>query len=140
MNQKLNIVKAKKPLEINSSDSGLRSSSGDSSAIPSGSANSGSIAGVSEAKIVDLISCQISYLSSSFAASLEASFVQIEALIDSKLSRHVSQDVSNPSFAAPLPVPVHLSLAQGRQDPHCLAPIQGTEILGENQLSRSWTS
>ena len=101
--------KAKKPSEIKSCDSGLRSSSGDLSATPSGPADLGAVAGVSEARIVDLIFGQISYLSSSFAASMEASFVQIEALIDSKISRHVSQDVSDPSFSAPSPVLVSLS-------------------------------
>ena len=85
--------KAKKPSEVKFSDARLRSSPGDSGATPSGSADASSVACVTEARVEELISCQISKLSSSFAPSMDASFVNIKHMIDSRLSSSVSQDV-----------------------------------------------
>ena len=54
---------AKKPLEVKPSGARLRSSAGDSGATPSGSAVSGSIAGVTETEVEELISASsVNYL------------------------------------------------------------------------------
>ena len=47
---------------------------------------------------------------------MEASFINIESLIDSRISQHFSQDVHNASFPAPSPVPFCQSPSQGQQD------------------------
>ena len=117
--------KAKKPSEVKFSDARLRSSPGDLGATPSGSADASSVACVTEARVEELISCQISKLSSSFAPSMDASFVNIKHMIDSRLSSSVSQDVSNHSFSAPSRVPVFLSPSQGQQHPSLTSPRIG---------------
>ena len=100
-----------------SDESALRSSSGESSSAPLDSAGSHSDSGgIFEARVLELISNSMSQLSDSLAASLEASFVNMETLIDNRISHHVSQDVPNRSFIAPPPVPVCQSPSQGRQD------------------------
>ena len=58
----------------------------------------------------------MSQLSDSLAASMEASFINMESLIDSRISQHFRQDVNNASFPAPSPVPVCQSPSQGQQD------------------------
>ena len=56
---------------------------------------------------------------------MEASFLNIEQLINDRLANSLSQDVSNPSFAAPLPVLVRQSPSQGQQDPSLSSPRTG---------------
>ena len=63
-----------------------------------------------------MISTSMSQLSDSLAASKEASFINMESLIDSRISQHFRQDINNASFPTPSPVPVHQSSSQGRQD------------------------
>ena len=67
----------------------------------------------------------MSQLSNSLAASMEASFVNMETLIDGRISHHVSQDVPNRSFTAPSPVLVRQSPSQGRQDHSLGSPRTG---------------
>ena len=52
------LTKAKKPLEVRTSDIRSRSSSGDSGATPSGSGDSVSVAAITEARVEELISTQ----------------------------------------------------------------------------------
>ena len=134
--------KAKKPSEVNTSSVRSRSSSEDSCATPSGSGDSVSITSLTEARVQQLISSQLNKLSDSFAASMEASFVNIQQMIDIRLASNV-EDVHNRSFSTPSPVPVLLSPSQGQQDPSMpcqVAPVQGTDILGVSQRSRCWLS
>ena len=56
---------------------------------------------------------------------MEVSFVNIEKMIDARLASNVNQNMSNPSFSAPSPVPVRLSPSQGRQDPSLPSPYTG---------------
>ena len=80
---------------------------------------------LSEARVEQMIASHISQLSSSFSSSMETSFLNIEQLINDRLAHFVSQNVSNPSFAAPSPVPVRQSPSQGRQDPSLSSPRTG---------------
>ena len=93
-------------LNVKTSEVRCRSSSGDSGATPSGSGESVPTSLVTEARVEELIFSHMSHLSSSFAAFMEASFVSIEKMIDSRLASSVSQSMSNRSFSAPSPVPV----------------------------------
>ena len=70
---------------------------GESSANTTGLASSSST-GVSEERVFEIVNSQFARLSSSFAASMEASFANIQSLIDDKLSNYVSQDVLNSFF------------------------------------------
>ena len=81
--------------------------------------------GISEARILESISTSMSQLSDSLAASMEASFINMETLIDDRIFHHVSQDVPNRSFTAPSPVPVRQSPSQGRQDHSLSSPRTG---------------
>ena len=60
-----------------------------------------------------MISSHMLQVSSFFAASMEASFLNIEQLINDELANSLSEVVSNPSFAAPSPVPARQSPSQG---------------------------
>ena len=104
--------KDKKPSEVNVLSVRLRSSAENSCATLAVSGDSGSVSGISEAMVDQLISSQVNKLYESFAASMEASFVAIQNMMDSKLGN--VQDVTDLSFPAPLPVPVQLSPSQGR--------------------------
>ena len=84
-----------------------------------------------------------SQLSSSFATSMEASFANIQSLIDDRLNSYVSQDVNNVSLSAPSPVPVYQVPSQGQTDPSLRKPHTGvgpggeTEEPGQDELATS---
>ena len=109
--------KSRKSKKCKKDESRFRSSSGDSNVTPLGSLGSHSQGGgLSESRVVDMISTSMSQLSNSLAAAMEASFINMESLIDSRISQHFRQDTNNASFSAPSPVPVRQSPSQGRQD------------------------
>ena len=99
-------AKCRRSLDAKTSDVKSRSSSGISGATPLGSGESIPASSVSEARVEELISSHMSRMSSSFAAYMEASFVNIEKMIDARLASNASQNMSNFSFSAPSPVPV----------------------------------
>ena len=107
------------------SDEASCSSSVESFAAPSVSGGSHADSGVlTEARVLELISSSFSQLSESLSASMEASFANMETVINDRMS-YVSQDVPNHSFTAPSPVPVRQSPCQGRQDPSMESPRTG---------------
>ena len=81
-------------------------------------------AGVSEAKVTELISSQLGQFGDSFAASMQASFQNIRDFIDNKFATQVAQQESNLSFADYTPVPVDLGPRQTQTDPS----VRGTCI------------
>ena len=83
-------AKCRKSVDSMTSDARSCSSSGDSVANPSGSGAFVSATAVLEARVQELISSHVSQLSSSFAASMEASFLNIEKVIDDRLASNVS--------------------------------------------------
>ena len=113
--------KAKKEKKTSSSDQASLSTSRDSSV----SFTSAAPAGVSEARVTELISAQLGKFSSSFAASMQASFDNIRAFIDDKFASQDVQPDSNPSFADSSPVGYRSTwvLARPRLIPPCVAPV-----------------
>ena len=101
-----------------SSDQALLPSSRD----PDVSLASAASAGVSEARVAELISEQFGQFSSSFAASMQASFDNIKSFIDDRFAQD-SQPEPNPSFSDSSPVPVDWVLARPRQTPPCVTPV-----------------
>ena len=67
------LAKSKRSLNVKTSEVRSRSSSGDSGATPSSSEESVPASLVTEARVAELISSHMSHLSTSFAASMEAS-------------------------------------------------------------------
>ena len=121
--------KAKKEKKSSSSDQASLSTSRDSSVGFTSTAS----AGVSKARVTELISTQLGEFSSSFAASMQASFDNIRAFIDNKFA---SQDVHadcNPSFADSSPVPVDLGPRQTQTDPSVCSPCVDFGSGGEAQ-------
>ena len=95
--------KSKKSEKSEKDESRFRSSSGDSNVTPLGSVGSHSQGGgLSESRVLEMISTSMSHLSDSLAASMEASFINMESLIDSRISQHFRQDVTNAFFQLPL--------------------------------------
>ena len=92
--------KAKRSASVGS----VRSSSEEPAVPPVGSGDLRSAEPLTEERVSSLISARFDELSKSFAASMEASFSNIQSLIDDRLATDVS--VSNRSFPAPSPVPV----------------------------------
>ena len=78
-------------------------------------------AGVSEARVAELISLQLGQFSSSFAASMQASFDNIKSFIDDRFAQD-SQLEPNPSFSESSPVPVDLGPRQAQTDPSVCNP------------------
>ena len=66
----------------------------------------------------------MSQLSEGLSASMEASFANMENMINGRIF-YVSQDVPNRSFSAPSPVLVRQSPSQGRQDHSLGSPRMG---------------
>ena len=100
------------------------SASSDQSSLPSSrdsnvSHASAASAGVSEARVVELITKQLGQFSSSFTASMQASFDNIKSFIDDRFAQD-SQSEPNPSFSESSPVPVDLG---PRQTPPCVTPV-----------------
>ena len=128
-------AKCRKSVDSKTSHIRSRSSSGDLGANPSGSGESISAQVASEARVQKLISSHMSRLSSSFAAFMEASFHNIERMID-------DQDRMFLTYLFQLPRQYHSDCPLARDDriPPCLAPVQDMEILGVNHRSRCWLS
>ena len=91
-----------------------------------------------EARVFEIVIYQFSKLSSSFAASIEASFVNFQAFIAEGLCSNISQDVhdSNRSFSAPSPAPVNQAPSQSQTDPSVCNPHIGCGPGGETQEPR----
>ena len=123
--------KAKKPLDV--SDQGSHSASGDSSVKSTDPASA--LLGISDSRVMELVHSQFSQFSSSFAASMEASFANIQSFIEERLSSHVSQDVhySNRSFSAPSPAPAYQALCQSQTNPSVRNPRIGCWPWSETQ-------
>ena len=116
--------KSKKCEKTEKDESRFCSSSGDSNVTPLGSVGSHSQGGgLSESRVLDMISTSVSQLSNNLAASLEASFINMESLIDSRIPQHFRQVTNNATFSAPSLVLVRQSPSQGRQD-HSLGSPQ----------------
>ena len=102
------------------------SASSDQASLPSStdsnvSQASAASAGVSEARVAELISLQLGQFSSSFAASMQASFDNIKSFIDDRFAQD-SQLEPIPSFSESPPVPVDLGPRQAQTDPSVCNP------------------
>ena len=109
-------VKYRKSLDSKSKVRKEKTSSSDQASLSSTrdsnvSLSSAASAGVSEARVTELISTQLGEFSASFAATMQASFDNIRAFID-KFASQDSQPETNPSFADSSPVPVDLGPRQ----------------------------
>ena len=105
--------KSKKEKKISaSSDQASLPSSRDSNMSQASAAS----AGVSEARVAELISMQLGQFSSSFAATMQASFDNIKTFIDDRFVQE-SQLEPNPSIPDSSPVPVDLGPRQAQTDP-----------------------
>ena len=126
------------------SDQGSHSASGVSSVKSMDSTSASS--SVSEARVVELVQSQFSEFSSLFAASMEASFSNIQSFIEDMLNSHVSQNMhdSNRSFSAPSPAPVNQAPSQTQTNPSVRKPCIGcgpggeTRELGQVELATSF--
>ena len=78
-------------------------------------------AGVSEARVAELIAMQLGEFSSSFAAAMQASFDNIKSFIDDRFVQE-SQLEPNPSISDSSPVPVDLGPRQAQTDPSVCNP------------------
>ena len=76
---------------------------------------------VSEARVAELITEQLGQFSSSFAASMQASFDNIKSFIDDRFAQD-SQPEPNPSFSESYPVPVDLGPRQTQAGPSVCNP------------------
>ena len=92
-------------------------------------------AGVSEVRVTELIAEQLGQFSSSFAASMQASFENIRSFIDDKFASQDSQPETNPSFADSSPVLVDLGPRQTQTDPSVRSPCIDYGSGGEAQES-----
>ena len=106
------------------------SASADQASLPSSrdfnmSQASAASAGISEARVAELISMQLGQFSSSFAATMQASFDNIKTFIDDRFAQE-NQLEPNPSIADSSPGPLYQStwaLARPRQTPPCVTPV-----------------
>ena len=89
-------------------------------------------AGVSEARVAELITEQLGQFSSSFAASMQASFDDIRSFIDDRFAQD-SQPEPNPSFSESTPVPVDLGPHQTQTDPSVCNPCIAFGARGQAQ-------
>ena len=121
--------KFKKEKKSSSSDQASLSTSRDSSVGFTSAAS----AGVSEARVTELISTQLGEFSSSFAASMQASFDNIRAFIDDKFASQDFHANSYPSFADFSPVLVDLGPRQTQTDPSVRSPCVDFGSGGEAQ-------
>ena len=102
------------------------SASSDQASLPSFRDSNVSLAsaaspGVSEARVAELISEQLGQFSSSFAASMQASFDNIKSFIDDRFAQNC-QPEPNPSFSDSSPLPVDLGPCQTQTDPSVCNP------------------
>ena len=97
------------------------STSSDQASLPSSRDSnlrqvSAALAGISEARVAELISMQLGEFSSSFAATMQASFDNIRTFIDDRFMQE-KQLEPNPSVSDSSPVPVDLGPRQAQTDP-----------------------
>ena len=78
-------------------------------------------AGISEARVAELISMQLGEFSSSFAATMQASFDNIKTFIDDRFAQETRLK-PNPSVSDSSPVPVDLGPRQAQTDPSVCNP------------------
>ena len=102
------------------------STSSDQASLPSSrdsnvSQASAALAGVSEARVAELIAVQLGEFSSSFAATMQASFDNIKSFIDDRFAQE-SHLEPNPSISGSSPVPVDLGPRQSQTDPSVCNP------------------
>ena len=102
------------------------SASSDQASLPSSrdsnvSQASAALAGVSEARVAELIAEQLGQFSSSFAASMQASFDNIKSFIDDRFAQD-SQLEPNPSLSDSSPVLVDLGPREAKTDPSVCNP------------------
>ena len=113
------------------------SASSDQASLPSSrdsnvSLASAASAGVSEARVAKLISEQLGQFSSSFAASMQASFDNIKSFIDDRFAQD-SQPEPNPSVSDSSPVQVNLGPRQTQTDPSVCNPCMAFGAGGQAQ-------
>ena len=108
--------KARKEKKISaSSDQASLPSSRDSNMSQASAAS----AGISEARVAELISMQLGEFSSSFATTMKASFENIKSFIDDRFAEQLEP---NPSIPDSSPVPVDLGPRQAQTDPSVRNP------------------
>ena len=96
--------------------------------VPSDPAPSSS--GISESRVVQLISESLSNLSSEFSQALKDSFVSIEKLVDKKIKDELP--VSNTSLSGgPSSAPTHSNPSQVQRDPSLCSPRPGVRHSGD---------
>ena len=121
--------KVRKEKTTSSSDQASHSSSRDSNVSLSSAAS----AGLSEARVTELITSQLGQFSASFAASMRVSFDNIRVFIDDKFASQDVQPETNPSLADSSPVPVDLGPRQTQTHPSVRSPCVDFGSGGEAQ-------
>ena len=123
----LKYVKYRKSLDSKSKSRKEKkiSASSDQASLPSSrdsnvSQASAASAGISEARVAELISMQLGEFSSSFAATMQASFDNIKSFIDDRFAE--TQLEPNPSITDSSPVLVDLGPRQAQTDPSLRHP------------------
>ena len=87
-------------------------------------------AGISEARVSELISVQLGEFSSSFGATMKASFENIKSFIDDRFAEQLEP---NPSISDSSPVPVDLGPRQAQTDPSVCNPCIASGAGGQAQ-------
>ena len=87
-------------------------------------------AGISEARVSELISVQLGEFSSSFGATMKASFENIKSFIDDRFAEQLEP---NPSISDSSPVPVDLGPRQAQTDPSMRNPCIASGDGGQAQ-------
>ena len=103
------------------------SASADQASLPSSrdsnvSQASAASAGISEARVAELISMQLGEFSSSFAATMQASFDNIKTFIDDRFAQETQLE-PNPSISDSSLYRSTWALARPRQTPPCVTPV-----------------
>ena len=110
--------KSKKDKKISAStDQASLPSSRDSNVSQASAAS----AGISEARVAELIFMQLGEFSSSFTATMQASFDNIKTFIDDRFAQETQLE-PNPSVSDASPVPVDLGPRQAQTDPSVCNP------------------
>ena len=124
----LKYIKYRKSLDSKSKSKKdkIISASADQASLPSSrdsnvSQASAVSAGISEARVAELISMQLGQFSSSFAVTMQASFDDIKTFIDNRFVQE-NQLEPNPSIPDSSPVPVDLGPRQAQTDPSVCNP------------------
>ena len=133
----LKYVKYRKSLESKSKSRKEKkiSASSDQASLPSSrdsnlSKASAASAGISEARVSELISFQLGEFSSSFAATMKASFENIKSFIDDRFAERLEP---NPSISDSSLVQVDLGPRQAQTDPFVRNPCIASGAGGQAQ-------